>query len=207
MRISFSNDFNRKFFRDYLESIQISIRTYGNDFAIKVGKFNKGSEFLENEQKELKENDLAEINYARYEIRNILYSSFVISLFSFIETQLISLCDVLQKNKGQLFGHRDVKGNEIRYIERLLKKKFLADESLRMKLYIATSIRNSIVHKNNYISSSDIVKIEKYLKESPRSFRLDKDNLIILNDRYLVDLINLSEEIVLEISKYRKKYY
>ncbi|MEK7647376.1 MAG: hypothetical protein AAB378_03370 [Patescibacteria group bacterium] len=188
-----------KFLKDLLKLIQQGAKDYDLEFYKKNSSFNQ-FDFLDAKEQDFYEGSLADLNYIRLEMRQMLYRIFIVSVFILIEKRLSDFCNVLQKNKKQIFSYKDLGRSNIKamttYIQKLTGENLLVELKIAEQLSIFTAVRNLIVHKNGYVDEDTKNKLKKYSEESPHCFKFSKDDEIIFdNDRYLVDVMNIGIEI------------
>lgn len=148
---------------------------------------------------------LGNITWGINEMSQLMYRSFVIGVFVFMEFQITQLCEQIKITKKQIFSYNDLSGNgigrSIKYIKDVLKIQFPTDETLREKFETARIIRNALVHKDGEIKPKEIQKIKKYIKDNPNNLSIDK-NKIILNYKYAKSLIDINKRMCDEVTKY-----
>jgi len=100
----------------------------------------------------------------------LLYKSYLVSIFIFLEQQFADLCDFINDQKKAIFTYKDLKGigiqRSINYIHKTLGKPFPILEARRKKFETALAVRNLIVHLNGELEGSrdgDKQKINDYV--------------------------------------------
>src|SRR3989339_922156 len=125
-----------------------------------------------------KEWDGLQLGEETYEIecfQQILFRSFISTVFAFIEHDLKELCNQLQKMSEQKFSLRDMKGNGmyacLTYLDRILEHDFmLGDADIR----VCRHIRNALDHGDTKLSKERQSNLQKNLKGS--NFKIDFHN-------------------------------
>lgn len=150
------------------------------------------------------EDHLSDIAYEHYQLVEILYRSFIVSVFVFIENQTADLCDFLHGIQKEKFSYKDLKGMGItrciEYIERVSGGNFSNDAVLSEDLNIARIVRNSITHNDGKVNDTEIKMVQKYIKRKP-ILKLDQDSTIQIDLSYCEELITINQKVISEISR------
>jgi len=141
---------------------------------------------------------LADIGYEQYELEQVMYKSFVVSVFISMEALAADICQRLQRNRQEIFGYKDMPRSgidrSIKYLKKLLDKHPIADEDLRKRFDVARKIRNALVHADGVIKKEDIPNIEEFIKQHPEVLTVESLRRISLTHAYAESLISLYDE-------------
>lgn len=129
----------------------------------------------------------------------LMYQSFVVAVFIFIESQIVSYCDQARTNSAQIFSHKDLKGTgygrAIGYLEKILGVSFPKNPATKSRLEAAHRVRNCLVHNSGYIIETDAPIIKAFIKEHPGILEISTKNEIIITHEYAVEMISLNNSI------------
>jgi hypothetical protein len=122
-----------------------------------------------------------------------LYKNFIVSLYSFIESQLFELCDLLKTENKLSLRHKDLSDRGVYQAKKYLLKVAKVDlqEKLWEELDMINTIRNTIVHNDGGISDADKRKTMKYLSKYELVNSKD-DNGLNLSVGFCFHLINFT---------------
>ncbi|MFA6525381.1 MAG: hypothetical protein WCT33_03920 [Patescibacteria group bacterium] len=153
---------------------------------------------------------IIDINEEINETEQLLYESYIVSIFIFLERQFAYLCNFIKEKQNNIFTYKDLKGNGIQrnvvYIEKLLEHPFPEIEHLRNKFKISLKIRNTIVHTNGELEDSkDKEMIVKYIKDEMSEIRIINGHLHF-NTKYIENLTGVAQGICGEINQIRKTF-
>lgn len=141
------------------------------------------------------------------EMSQLMYRSFIIGIFVFMESQITQLCEQIKITEKQIFSYKDLSGNgigrSIKYINTVLKIQFPTDEDLREKFETARIVRNALVHKDGELYQEDIPKIKKYMENNSDNLNIDKDKIILMY-KYAESLIDINTRICDGVTKYNR---
>ena len=148
----------------YLELVEVTVFEQPQEYKRLID--NLSEEWPIDEKIEWDEaTDTEQLQELDGDFTRIFHSSFLFSWYSFIETYLLSSCEVLKLPNN--INHRD-KGID-RAKKRLLIKKYKKDKQHWNELKIIQNLRNQIVHNGNQLKFSFRIKPEqksKYTKIS-----------------------------------------
>lgn len=191
---------NNGYFENVLDTIQRTVKK--NDAKFK--KEEKRTENFIDHDGYTRDEYLGDLGYEHYQTEQILYKGFFVSVFMFMESKLIELCDHLQKEHNQIFSVHDLgRGsvkNAIKYIKKVLNIDFPKNNVVATDFETAMYLRNKIVHTDGKISDvSEQREFEKKYKDYKEKIAL-RNGEIEFKEAYLKDLIALNEKICDEIS-------
>lgn len=150
--------------------------------------------------------DVSDDAYQLSEMEQLMYRSYVIGVFIFIETQISDVCRILKRIKGTFFAYTDLKGNgvdrAIKYLQTISGDTLLADPLIKEEFEVAKIIRNSLVHNDAVIEHNDKKKIENYSKKHPKQISLSQYQEIEITHQYAESILLLSKKIKSILAKY-----
>jgi hypothetical protein len=197
-------DNNSQYFTEYLQLISSTIDTKTKNLDSHEKKIRKEIEGKPAHYKEDADDYLADLSYKIDELEQMLYRSFVISIFIFMEDLLSQLCMHLKKQEKQKFAHTDLKGNgvdrSIKYLEKVLGTKFPKESEIKEKFDVAWVIRNALVHADGQIKKQNIPLIKAFIKKNPEFLSLDFIGKISITYKYAQSMIDLNTKFAKEIS-------
>lgn len=201
-------DYKDRYFKNYLSLIESAVKKEYQKYDKENKKFLRDKKNLSERDVYFGEEHFIELWFDICKTEQLLYRSFILSMFIFIEQEIIELCDSLfKKNKG-IFCYKDLSGQGISrgiiYLEKKLNHKFPKSDDTRNKFKILHKIRNAIVHNNAKIIENDKIFMTQQIKNNNRLLKIDKYNEIILNYEYALDIINLYKGIYKETFICRK---
>ncbi len=142
--------------------------------------------------------------YRLEEMQQLMYSSFVVSLFIFMEARLVDLCNFIQKSNKQTFGVHDLSGmgvgRAIKYLEKVLSCSFPVDPKVRSDFNVAWKLRNALVHNEGIIHPDNQKIIQDFIKAKSKILSFDSHNKIMITLDYLDSLFVLNKSLCNEIS-------
>jgi len=145
--------------------------------------------------------DICDQLYEDDVVRQMLYRSFVVSLCTYIEHNLIELCKKLKIDNNEKFSLQDLgKGSIekcIQYIKISSSKTFLFNNNLSALV----KLRNVLVHDNGHVRSENIDNFLKQFSGSIFKIELDKND-VIFNEESLTLYLNFTKTIIEEISQF-----
>lgn len=192
----------------YFEKYLNFIESYG-DKQIKFlekqyKKINAGKSAVREEYIDYMLDNLNEQAYEDHETRQLMYKSFTVSIFIFIEQNLNDFCNHLKSHHGQNFSYQDMTGDGIgktlRYIKIVLKSDFPLDKKTKFSLNAVRAIRNIIVHNDSVPTPDELKHIKKILVEYPKLLS-DNAREIILSREYSHSLITLNATLEQQLSE------
>lgn len=205
-------DENTRYFENYLALIKNTV----DEDEKRIEDYVKRSEIRKDnisaEEQERLIDDISNEYFEADEMGQLMYRSFVMSIFIFMEAQISALSSHIYKEQKQKFRPNDLRGagvtRSINYVETVLGIQFPSDSELRYEFEIAKTIRNSIAHSDGlgFMNEGEKTKVERYIRENPDKLSLDNSGLSIKYD-YAKKLIYLNEAICKEISKYWKELW
>ena len=100
--------------------------------------------------------------YDTHALEQLMYKSFVISVFIFIEARVVDLCKYVKKTKNQVFSHTDIKGprgigQSLKYLQTL--DITFCSEGIKKDLDAGLKIRNAIVHNDGILENGKKIDI------------------------------------------------
>ncbi len=150
------------------------------------------------------EDYLSDIAYEHYQLVEILYKSFVVSVFIFIENQTADLCNHLRNIQKEKFSYKDLKGMGISrcmvYLEKVSGENFPINPVLSEDLNVARIVRNSIIHNDGKVNDNEIQLIQEYIKKKP-ILKLGQNSTIQIDLSYCEELISINQTFISKISK------
>lgn len=193
--------------RQVIYPIELSILHKTANFLIKETK----SQFEELNQQHhvLKQKDtdiedtvdwLAEEAYGIETFKQVMYSSFILSIFALIEEYLFKLCDHWQVKTNQTFSVTDLGGFGIKatlnYLDRVLPENFMKNDPDILHFH---RLRNHLAHGNKKLSDEKMNILIKKLKAT--SFQCSAhNNKLNFNDNDLFEYLKFAEKVFKEIS-------
>ena len=195
---------NRKYFEEYLGLIKSKIDQETSILDREYIIFEKGKKLEKKIDEYDWEDHFAGRAYEVEELEQLLYRSFIVSVFMFMEKTLAELCDYLFIRDKDIFSYKDLKGNGVsralNFLQKKLNKKFPKDEQLKIDFDIAQIIRNSIVHTDGKINLGDKTKILQQIKNN-LPIAIDRyNNSIKLSYKYALKVLDINDGICTEIS-------
>jgi len=202
-------DNNDRYFKNYLSLIESAIKKEEQKYDKEDKEFLRDKKNLSERDIYFGEEHFIELWFDVQKTKQLLYRSFVLSLFIFIEREVIELCYSLFKKDKGVFCYKDLSGQGISrgitYLEKKLNHKFPKNDDTRNKFKVLQKIRNTIVHNNARIRENDKIFIMNQVKSGNCLLEVDKhDDEIILNHDYALDVINLYKKIYKETFICRK---
>lgn len=167
---------NLEYLREYLNLIHSKEKEHGAEFEkVQQGRFETylaqggDPEFYEDEGIE----DLA---LEQFESRELMYRSFIVSAFMFMEQVTNDVCAALKTKTKQLFTYKDMSGNgigrSINYLTKILGEHPINDNDIREAFDIARLARNAIVHSNGQLTDDETARVEKLIKAKRTNLRI-----------------------------------
>jgi hypothetical protein len=195
-------DDRNSYFEKVLSVIKKTIKEQEEKYKIEENRY-KVAELNEEDVSEW-EDYLGEVSYEQSITQQLLYKSFMVSVFMFMEGKVLELCEHLRKEYKQNFSVYDLKGfgvtASINYIKKVINIDFPKDGKTKNEFAKAKNLRNILVHNDGVLN--DIEKQNKFKKR----FKNYKgkvylwNNEVCLEDAYLEDLMLLNEKICKEVS-------
>ena len=209
--MSFFSDIQIVYFEDYLDLIKQTIE--GDTKKLNE----KNQELKDSGAKSFTYEDgqhcdpydeLADEAFRLSEMEQLMYRTYVIGVFIFIEDQINGVCSSIERADKLMFSYKDLKGSgvsrSIKYLETTTGKDFPAHKDTRENFDIAKIIRNSLVHQDGFIDDNNRTKVEEYITKYPKILSLTQLGKIEITYNYAMTLVNLSRKINLELEKYDK---
>ena len=209
--MSFFADLEIGYFEDYLDLIKKTIEDDSKKLEQKYQEIKEsGAKPFTNEDGQHWDpyDDVADEGFRLDEIAQLMYRTYVIGVFIFIEDQINNVCSSIERTDKLMFSYKDLKGSgvsrSIKYLETVTGKVFPAYTETKEHFEIARIIRNSLVHQDGQIDDRDELKIEAYIAKYPKILSLNQIRKISITHDYAKILVNLSRKINLELEKYVK---
>lgn len=157
--------------------------------------------------------DVADMAFEIKEMEQLMYRTYIIGVFVFMESQVTRVCNYVQKIHSETFSHTDLRGvggveRSVKYLESVLGVKFPTDQTVRDDFEVAKIIRNACVHKEGEIKEGEESKIRAYIAKHPKTISLDerfRAKKIEITHTYAESLVTLNQKICAEVEKYRKE--
>jgi len=201
-------DNNNRYFKKYLDLIEHTIK--------------EDSKILDRRVKELKDvkpvfdeqtgwydpgDELADMAYELEEMEQLMYRTFVIGAFIFMESQINNLCGQVKKLHNQKFSYKDLRGTginrSINYLKKALEISFPTNDRTSREFELARIIRNALVHSEGEIDENNILMVNSYIEEFPNRLKWDHKRIVITHE-YAISLIELNKKICLEVENHNK---
>ena len=182
--------------KEYVETLENLIGKELSDFDSFV---EKEAAKLEEEERDFFYDHHLDTQWQLSEIfPNILRTSLFIKCYSILETELINMCDVLQKRNNYPIRLSDLKGKGI-FLAQLYYKKVVGiefpDQSKSWAEILKYNlIRNIFVHKEGHLSDDDKSKKAADYIENKTSILLDKYCRIQLTKDFVPQAIDVIED-------------
>lgn len=205
-------DDNHSYFKRYLQLIKTTIDKEKDEYVLEEKRITEiMSEESNNNILEQGESYLADLEIQTEQVEQLMYRSFVVGVFVFMEARITNLCEHTEKYYKQVFSYRDLTGNgisrSIMYLERVLGEKFPADPIIKFKFEIAQKVRNALVHNEGITKDENYQKIKEFIKKYPCFLRVDDVGRVSITYEYANEMINLNKYICKEISrKWKTKF-
>jgi len=141
-------------------------------------KFEKENKGVKTQERDDYLEYLIDQNSELKDIEQIMFKSYVVSIFTYLEKRLVDLCNSIYEKRNIKFQYKELQGagvgRLVRYIEKTLDRRLPNDEEFRDRFTIATKIRNTIVHAGGDLSiSSDKDAIIDFAKKESDLFEID----------------------------------
>lgn len=181
----------KEYFKGYYSLIEKSIQNQSDELK---RKYEKDKKTVTPEDIDDFNDYYSDLVFGLDELQGVLYKSFIISIFSYIEYYLSYLCDSIYKNKKVMFSHKDIKGDgvtrAVTYIEKTLDIQFPQNEQLKNDFKIIKLIRNSIIHNNAYINKDQYQTLNNFVKNNPSYIEMSYGKLKIKKGlvKYLIEI-------------------
>lgn len=196
-------DDKSRYFEGYLALIKSTIDKETKKLDEDYNKFFKEKSTLNEENVYQGEEYFSDIAHEINETGQLLYRSFVVSMFIFIEQSTVDLCNHLFNRSKEVFNYKDLKGvgisRCINYLQKKLNHIFPSDSEIKNKLKIAQIIRNAIVHNDTKVNIENKNFILEQIKNGC-PIKIDSYEQIELSYNYVKEMILLNEKICEEIS-------
>lgn len=199
-------DDNNTYFKKYLNLIKSTVDKEAVEYKVEEKRV-RGIMAEENDKRILEEGEdhLGWLGLEMWQTEQLMYKSFIVSIFIFMEAKITSLCVYAEEHFKQVFSHKDLAGNgvtkSIKYIERVFGESFIADPSVKFKFEVAQKIRNALVHNEGVIKDEDKSKIKEFMKKYPGILDTSSKGGINITYKYANEMISLNKYLCKEISK------
>lgn len=197
----------RQYFKQYLELIKFRV----DDEKKKLDAFH---EEVQKEKGNAQYDDMAEylhnLAYEKWEFEQLMYKSFVVSVFIFIEDLATQLCIHLQRETKQSFSYKELAGNgvgrSINYLKKLLKEHPISDPKTLERFIVAQKVRNSLVHADGILKKEDLPAVVAFVKKYPEILEVDdQTRRVNLSYAYTESMLELLSKFTSELRKHWKE--
>lgn len=193
-----------RYFREYLNLIKTTIDTKMSELEAKDQEIKEDLESKNSEYREQANDYLADLAYEVSQLEQLLYRSFIVSVFMFMEDLSAQLCRHLQKQNDQKFAYTDLKGNgigrSIQYLKTVLSSDFPKDETVKEQFKVAWIIRNAVVHADGKLNKDKRPFIEGYIKKDPGILEISFLGDVTISYDFAEKLLELNSKFAKEIS-------
>lgn len=153
---------------------------------------------------------LHDLAYESWEFEELMYKSFVVSVFIFLEDLTVQLCRYKQRETNQSFSYKDIKGGgvgrSITYLQKLLGEHPIADLATREQFDVARKIRNALVHADGILSKEDVPSVLVYIKKNPEILGVhEQTRRVSITYAYAESLLGLATKVTTELRKHWKE--
>jgi len=197
---------NNRYFEEYLDLVKSTILEKTetlNATAKKIQGMN-----LAGDEADRSDDYLSDLAYELEQLEQIMYGSFVMSIFAYMEARLVDLCKHIEKEDSHVFSHTDLRGQganrAILYIEKVLKQKFPVSDDTREEFQTISLIRNALVHNEAHIKDNDLPRLSKLTSEPTKYLYLSQLGEVSFTGEYLTSLLLLNKKICSEITENTK---
>lgn len=197
---------NSEYFEEYLALIELKVKE-DSDRLEEMQRDIEKSEIKRNPATEDYRYDardyLVDKAYERDEFQQLMYKSFVISVFVFMEGIANDVCNYVQQERKEVFNFKDMReigiGGAIKYLHKLLGKHPLVHDATRKEFEVAWKIRNALVHADGMLKKDNLSLIEDFIEKNPKSLRIGSASRISLTYSYVESLLLLSSRFSKEL--------
>ncbi len=195
-------DSNTQYFQDYLSLIEAFNESQHDELASEKERIER--EITKGADPQEGGEYLSDLAYQTEEMEQLIYSSFTVSIFIFMEARVIDLCSHIERTNNQVFSHKDLQGNGIgravKYLNKMLGADFPIDEQIRKKFNVVWKIRNALVHNEGVVQDNDRSMLDTFLTDNSGMYRFDGNNKVSLTFNYIASLLDLNKSLCSEIS-------
>jgi len=177
---------NLEYLREYLNLIHSKEAEHDAEF--KKAEMKRFEIYVQNggDPELYEDEESEELALEQFEIRELMYRSFIVSAFMFMEQMTNNICRALQSKTKQLFTYKDMGGigigRSINYLTKILGEHPINDTDTREAFDIARLARNAIVHSNGQLSDDEVNRIEKLIKTKRTNLKIGWHDLDIRAD-------------------------
>jgi len=192
---------NNEYFAEYLELIKHKIEEHSRKYKEEEERIadeitSRGGDLEYDYDPEM----LTDFEVDQYEVQQMMYKSFVVSIFISMEYFTAEICEALRSEKGQLFSFKDMAGTgigrSIKYLEKILGEHPIRDSSIREQFEIAWKVRNAVVHADGTIKKEDSPRLEKFIKKNSGLLRIEYGQVVSFAYPYAESLVKLHPQFV-----------
>jgi len=189
------------FFRSYLNDIEQALKD-------ESAKLKQDWEALKKEEDPDDHEDcLIERNYELRQHFGVFYSSFIITIFSFVEHELDRICSTFSVRNKSKIVLRDMHGKGIQRAKLFMEKVCnftLPEENLWEKLEQINEIRNHLIHSGGEINSDKRSLIDYIKNLGETKIKIEEDiaakiNRIEITKGYCSFVVGITEEYLLTL--------
>ncbi|KKU81483.1 MAG: hypothetical protein UY07_C0017G0021 [Parcubacteria group bacterium GW2011_GWA1_47_8] len=199
-------DDNSVYFKKYLNLIKTTVDNDNEKYKTEEKRV-RGVMSEESDKSVINEGEdyLAYMELEISETEQLMYRSFVISTYVFMEAKITSLCVYAEGYFEQIFSHKDISGRgvgrSIKYIEKVFGENFPSTQPFKFKFEIAQKIRNALVHNEGIIKDEDKPKVNEFIRKYPGVLEINSTGEIKITYNYAKDMVSLNKDICKEISR------
>ena len=199
--LKFEASINHGYFEEYLKLIKSKVEEENKRLSKIVNETEQAIQLEKDEGYTEQANSYLEnLGFELDQFEQLMYRSFHITWFVFVENLFGDVCKHLKEERKELFGYKDITGSgigrSVKYLEKLLGQPPILDKDIDNQFKLAWKIRNSFVHADSLISKDDLIFFKKYIKENPNLLHIRGQNRIELTFPYIESLLKLSSGIV-----------
>lgn len=143
--------------RNYLKTMEEQLTLAASDSKQKLNELFSDAKFANSYDRAVVDTEYA-MHHEQFGERfpKYLRYSFIVLLFSFLETWLPAVCDEIKDRRKLTLRSRDLRGNLLNQVKTYLKKLAQVDvaEEFWRPLYIINAVRDCIVHTSGDVTRS-----------------------------------------------------
>lgn len=174
-------------------------------------EINRLSDFLENliEMHRKEEDYFKDSGREFFELLpNYYFNSFVIRIYSLLESEMFEICDsLLRYNNILLVCEKDLTGSSVEKFKKCLTKMFHLEinNDLWKEIDNLRLVRNTIVHRESILSEHEKKKIKEYMQY--HNLTSDMVESILTNQKYCQHIHDFCCDFIQEMYSLVKKEY
>lgn len=130
-------------------------------------------------------------NIFRVHFPNVQRSAYVITLYSFLETSMVELCNHFHDEMGLNIRQSDMNGKGIRrcnnYLSKVIGLNFREIEREWLNIDNLGKIRNIIVHRDRDIAEDDVAMLA-YIRKNEH-LDIDRSHNLIVQENFLMSML------------------